>query len=90
MQEKELLQHLVDTSESLSEILRKQNKAVSGSSIKILKEKLETYGIQYHFLNYNHANKNKISLQDKLQEGTNINSNSLKNLLISPLIIGTA
>ena len=82
MQEKEILQHLVDTSESLSEILRKQNKAISGTSIKILKEKLEVYGIQYHFLNYNHANKNKLSLQDKLQEGTNVKSSDLKNLLI--------
>ena len=82
MQEKEILQHLVNTSESLSEILRKQNKAISGTSIKILKEKLEAYDIQYHFLNYNHANKNKIFLQDKLQEGTNVKSSDLKNLLI--------
>ena len=37
MKEKEILEQLVKESNSFSEILRKQNKTISGASIKLLK-----------------------------------------------------
>ena len=48
--EKEELQRLVDESSSLTDILRKQGKSVSGATVKILKNKLDEYGIQYFFI----------------------------------------
>ena len=51
MNEKELLQSLVKECNSFSEILRKQGKAVSGASVKVLKQKLDSYKITYHFIN---------------------------------------
>ena len=51
MEEKEILEKLVKECNSFKEILKKQNKAVSGASVKVLKEKLNAYGIPYHFIN---------------------------------------
>lgn len=79
--EKEELKRLVQESQSLSEILRKQHKAVSGAAVKVLREKLDTYKIPYHFLNIKTI-KQATPLQDKLKEGTNVNSRELKLLLI--------
>ena len=81
MQEKELLQHLVNTSNSLSEILRKQGKAKSGANFKILKDKLESYNIKYHFISIKSLFE-KIPLKDKLIKGSNIQSSKLKRELI--------
>ena len=81
MEEKELLQQLVNTSNSLSEILRKQGKAKSGASFKVLKEKLKAYGINYAFMPVQYVPK-AIPLEQKLQLGTNVKSQDLKNLLI--------
>ena len=50
MQEKNELIKLVSESNSLSEILRKQGKSISGSSMSILKSNLNNYNIKYHFL----------------------------------------
>ena len=50
MKEKEILEQLVKESNSFSEILRKQNKTISGASIKLLKQKLDTYKISYSFI----------------------------------------
>lgn len=50
MDRKEELQKLVDNSQSLSEVLRKQGKSVSGAAVKVLKNELNTYGIKYKFL----------------------------------------
>ena len=41
MQEKEMLEKLVSESSSLSEVLKKQGKSISGSSFKILKNNLD-------------------------------------------------
>lgn len=81
MQEKELLQHLVNTSNSLSEILRKQGKAKSGTAFKVLKEKLKAYDINYAFMPIQYISK-AIPLEQKLQKGTNVKSQDLKNQLI--------
>lgn len=51
MTEKEELEKLVKESDSFAEVLRKQGKSVSGSSIKTLKNKLNEYEISYLFLN---------------------------------------
>ena len=48
--EKDELVKLVQTSNSLSEVLIKQGKSVSGTSVKILKEKLSEYEINFSFL----------------------------------------
>lgn len=48
--EKDELVKLVQTSNSLSEVLIKQGKSVSGTSVKILKEKLSEYNINFSFL----------------------------------------
>ena len=62
MQEKNELIKLVSESESLSDVLRKSGKAVSGSSINCLKKKLEDYEIDYFFLNKKTI-QNKINLK---------------------------
>ena len=51
MTEKEELEQLVKTCNSFSKILRKQNKSISGTAVKILKDKLDNYEISYLFLN---------------------------------------
>ena len=58
---KEELQNLVNTSSSISDIIRRQGKAVSGTSIKLLKQEFDLYQIDYHnFFYIEHANlKNK-------------------------------
>lgn len=53
MDEKTLLENLVKECNSFTEILRKLGKAVSGASLKLLKQKLEDYDIQYSFLRQN-------------------------------------
>ena len=50
MDRKEELQKLVDNSQSLNEILRKQGKSISGAASKVLQKELNTYGIKYKFL----------------------------------------
>lgn len=81
MTEKEELEKLVIESNSLSEILRKQGKSVSGSATKILKDKLDNYGISYLFLNEKEIGK-QIPLEEVLVENRNYNSNTLKKRLI--------
>lgn len=81
MTEKEELEQLVKTSNSFSEILRKQNKSISGSAVNILKNKLDNYGISYLFLNEKEIGK-QIPLEEILVENRNYNSNTLKRRLI--------
>lgn len=81
MTEKEELEKLVIESSSLSEILRKQGKSISGSATKILKNKLDNYGISYLFLNEKEIGK-QIPLEEVLVENRNYNSNTLKKRLI--------
>ena len=50
MDERETLIKLIKESNSLSDMLRKSGKSVSGASLKLLKEKLSEYGIDYFFL----------------------------------------
>ena len=81
MTEKEELEQLVKTSNSFSEILRKQNKSISGTAVKILKDKLDNYEISYLFLNEKEIGK-QIPLEEILVENRNYNSNTLKKRLI--------
>lgn len=81
MTEKEELEKLVKESSSLSEVLRKQGKSVSGSATKILKDTLDNYGISYLFLNEKEIGK-QIPLEEVLVENRNYNSNTLKKRLI--------
>ena len=82
MSEKEQLEILVKECSSLSDILRKQNKAVSGASVKILKEKLDTYSIPYHFISQSLRCKSKKSLNDILTDNSNYQSSKLKIRLV--------
>ena len=84
MQEKEMLEKLVSESSSLSEVLKKQGKSISGSSFKILKNNLDNYDIKYHFLNKKGSKyifRNK-PLTDILIENSNYSSSDLKKRLI--------
>lgn len=81
MTEKEELEQLVKTSNSFSDILRKQNKSISGTAVKILKDKLDSYEISYLFLNEKEIGK-QIPLEEILVENRNYNSNTLKKRLI--------
>lgn len=83
MKEKELLQQLVNTSESLSEILRKQGKAKSGAALKVLKNTLEAYNIDYGNLDFTYTQRKVYSLNEKLQKGTNPTPQKLKQQLIN-------
>ena len=82
MEEKELLQKLVEESNSFSEILRKQGKAVSGASVKLLKSKLEEYGIKTLFISESLSGKKSKPLSEILVENSNYSSQDLKKRLI--------
>lgn len=83
MQEKEELQKLVNECSSLREILIKQNKAISGAAMKVLREKLNTYEIKYHFLDESVSNvAKKLDLSEILQKDRPYKSSSLKKRLI--------
>ena len=81
MDEKQILQELVNSSSSLTEILRKQNKSTSGTAIKILREKLDTYGITYNFIQQNNSQR-RLTLDEILIENRPYKSQSLKKRLI--------
>lgn len=80
--EKELLKHLVETSQSYSEILRKQGKAISGASIKVLKQLLADYAIECNFNTHSIQSKEKKSLSEILVQNSTYQSAKLKNRLI--------
>ena len=82
MSEKEQLIQLVKESSSLTEILRKQGKSVSGTAMSILKQKLEEYNIPYFFIKEKVVNK-KLSLTDILKENRPYSSTRLKEKLLN-------
>lgn len=83
MQEKELLEKLVAESNSYSEILRKLGKSNSGDATKLLKEKLDNYGIIHHFIAHTIGGKlNKIPLEEILKKDRPYKSYDLKKRLI--------
>lgn len=83
MNEKELLQSLVKECNSFSEILRKQGKAVSGASVKVLKQKLDSYKITYHFIKNNNTKPGKgKTLEEILTKDSIYQSSKLKIKLI--------
>ena len=79
---KEELQNLVKTSSSLSDIIRRQGKAVSGTSMKLLKQELDLHQIDYHFMP-DKSSKKLIPLEDILVNGSNYQSSKLLQRLIS-------
>lgn len=81
--EKELLKHLVETSQSYSEILRKQGKAISGASIKGLQQLLADYAIECNFNTHSIQSKEKKSLSEILVQNSTYQSAKLKNRLIN-------
>ena len=81
--EKELLEKLVVECNSYTEILRKLGKSNSGTATKLLKEKLDEYGIAHHFINHTIGGKiNKIPLEEILKENRPYKSQDLKRRLI--------
>lgn len=81
MDEKSILQNLVNESNSLSEILRKQGKAISGKSVDLLKQKLNEYNIEYNF-NYKSFKEREKSLDEIMVENSSYKSQDLKRRLI--------
>ncbi len=59
MEEKIALQKLVDECYSFTEILQKQGKAVSGAAVKVLKNTLDAYDIDYSLLTIKNNQKKK-------------------------------
>lgn len=82
MTEKENLEQLVKTSNSFSEILRKQEKAISGASVKLLKSKLQQYNIECNFNTSSIQTKDKKTLNELLVENSSYQSAKLKERLI--------
>ena len=81
--EKELLEKLVAKCNSYAEILRELGKSNSGTATKLLKEKLDEYGITHHFINHTIGGKvNKIPLEEILKENRPYKSQDLKRRLI--------
>lgn len=80
---KEELEKLVKESYSFTEVLNKQGKAVSGAAVKVLKETLDAYGIDYHNL-YERLPKDKkeITLDGAMVENSEVSRKRLKFLLI--------
>lgn len=81
MEEKEILENLVKECNSFKEILRKQGKAISGASVKVLKNKLDEYGIQYHFIRETTFSPRK-TLDEILVKESSYKSSDLKKRLI--------
>lgn len=79
--EKDELEKLVASSKSLSEVLRKQNKAVSGDSMKLLKKTLDSFDIKYQHLSFNEIRKNH-TLDEILNNEAPCQSSKLKKRLI--------
>lgn len=82
MTEKEQLTKLVQECSSLAEILRKQDKSVSGAAISTLKSRLDEYGIPYFFIRTKNIPK-QIPLFDILKKDRPYQSSKLKERLIS-------
>lgn len=82
MDEREELFNLVSECNSYSEILRRQGKAISGSSVKHLKEKLLLYGIDFISTHKNIDNFNKRPVEMYLKENISTSSRYLKQRLI--------
>lgn len=82
MEEKQLLQQLVEECNSFSEILRKQGKAISGASVKLLKQKLDVYEIPYNFISESIRNKEAKPLEEIMVENSSYKSQDLKKRLI--------
>lgn len=81
--EKELLEKLVVECNSYAEMLRKLGKSNSGTATKLLKEKLDDYGITHNFINNTTGGKiNKIPLEEILKENRPYKSQDLKRRLI--------
>lgn len=83
MEEKLLLQQLVKECNRFSEILRRQGKAISGASVKLLKQKLEDYKISYHFISESLKEKEAKPLEEILVENSSYKSQDLKRRLIT-------
>lgn len=81
MNEKEILESLVKECNSFKEILIKQGKAISGASVKVLKDKLDSYGISYHFIN-NGSFGPKKDLKDILVKNSSYKTSDLKRRLL--------
>lgn len=81
MTEKEELEKLVKESNSFAEILRRQGKSNSGSATKILKSKLNEYGISCLFLDNKKIFK-PLPLEEVLVENRDYSSSRLKKRLI--------
>ena len=81
MNEKEILENLVKECNSFTEILKRQGKAVSGASVKVLKSKLDIYNITYHFLNETTVS-NKKELSEILVENSSYKTVDLKKRLL--------
>lgn len=79
---KNYYQNLVNTSQSFSEILRKQHKAVSGASIKLLKTTLDSLNINYSHIKYRQPVRNRRPLSQILVENSVYSSRDLKTRLI--------
>ena len=79
--EKELLEQLVKECSSYTEILRRLGKSNSGPAIKVLKEKLDTYGIIHHFV-YEKRSTKKIPLEEILLNNRPYKSCALKKRLV--------
>lgn len=84
MNRKEELQKLVDDSQSLCEILRKEGKSSSGAAVRLLKEELDSYGIKYKFLPLHICSKK--DLKDILVENSIYPSNTLLKRLFKEKI----
>jgi hypothetical protein len=82
MTNKEELEYLVSTSNSFSEILKKQGKAISGASVKVLKQTLAEYNISCEFNTASIQSKEKKSLEDILTDNSTYQSFKLKKRLI--------
>lgn len=79
--ERELLQKLLRESNSLSDLLRKQNKSPSGTAVKLLIEKLKILDIDYKFIPIKSVK--KLTLEDILQKDRPYSSHKLKKRLLA-------
>lgn len=81
---REEIEKIVLESANFTEVLRKMGKSVSGAAVKVLKNELDAYGIDYHLLYERNPHKcNKtIPLEEMLVKNSYVNKKNLKKRLI--------
>ena len=84
---KEELQQIINTSDSITDVLKQLNYNVKGGSFGVLKRRILADNIDMSHFHSKCGRKSKYTLQEALVEKSSINRANLKNLIIREKLI---